>query len=221
MTTSRGDGGVLDIATVARGLVDQLSVSGQAMRGDAWRVRRGAWELLSRGNAVTEGDVASATGVAPDVVDDVLSRDVERDEAGRITGVSGLTLVPTQHRIWLGYSDLYTWCALDLLLFPRLLHRAAEFESECPATGGRITGLVTADGPGELEPKEGVLSLVVPPSGAPIRSSFCNFVQFFRSAQVAQAWVMNNPDGYLLDAAQTFELANQLTRSIDLEKEQR
>ncbi len=220
MMTSTGDVPTLDIASVARGLVDQLAASGAASTEDEWRVRRSAWQLLSHGVAVAEGDIASASGAAAHVVRDVLSRDVERDEGGRLSGVSGLTLVPTQHRIWLGYTELYTWCALDLLLFPRLLHRAAEFESECPATGGRISGRMAPDGSGELEPQEAVLSLVVPRASEPVRSSFCNFVHFFRSAQVAEAWVTTNPAGHLLDARQAFELADHLTQSLDLNKEE-
>lgn len=220
MTTSSRGVSTLDMAKVARGLMDQLAASTAATTGDEWRVRRSAWQLLSRGASVAERDIVSASGAAPQLVRDVLSRDVERDESGRLTGVSGLTLVPTQHRIWLGYAQLYTWCALDLLFFPRLLDRAAEFESECPATGGRISGRMAPDGSGEFEPREAVLSLVVPRAGAPVRSSFCNFVHFFRSAQAAEAWLTNNPGGYLLDATQAFELADHLTRSLDLNKEE-
>jgi alkylmercury lyase len=64
--------------------------------------------------------------------------DLETDEQGRIVG-SGLTLRPTPHRFALDGRQLYTWCALDTLIFPVVLGQGATVESPCHGAGGDDT----------------------------------------------------------------------------------
>lgn len=78
--------------------------------------------LLARGRPVDPDDIAAATGRPPADVLAALRQQpsVEWDEAGRVVGL-GLTLRPTPHRFEVDGRTLFTWCALDTLVFPALL----------------------------------------------------------------------------------------------------
>lgn len=56
--------------------------------------------------------------------------DLETDVQGHIVG-SGLTLRPTPHRFTIDGRQLYTWCALDTLIFPAVLGQVATVEAPC------------------------------------------------------------------------------------------
>lgn len=88
---------------------------------------------LARGEPLTIADLAAATGRAGDEVAQAVGRlrDTEYDDAGRIVGY-GITLRPTPHRFTVDGHQLYTWCALDTLIFPATLGQSAQVES--PAT---------------------------------------------------------------------------------------
>jgi hypothetical protein len=90
---------------------------------------------LAEGRPVETAALADAVGRPVAELDALLERfGVERDAAGRIVG-AGLTLRPTPHRFAIGGRLLYTWCALDALVFPAVLGTTAEVESLCAATG--------------------------------------------------------------------------------------
>ena len=95
--------------------------------------------LLVDGDPVTIEQLATAAGRTPEQVCNGLAAvpDTEYDDQGRIVG-QGLTLRPTPHRFAVADQELYTWCALDTLIFPTLLERAASVESVSPTSGEPI-----------------------------------------------------------------------------------
>jgi Alkylmercury lyase/MerR family regulatory protein len=58
----------------------------------------------------------------------------------------GLTLNPTPHRFELNERVLFTWCALDSLMFPGLIGQTAQVQSPCASTGTPIGVTVTRQG---------------------------------------------------------------------------
>lgn len=139
--------------------------------------------LLVEGDPVTPEQLAAVAGGNAEEVRRALAAvpDTENDDQGRIVG-QGLTLRPTNHRFTVAGQELYTWCALDTLLFPALLERAARIESVSPAGGDTIR--VTVDpsaGVTSVEPSTAVVSLVNPDKITSIRSSFCNQLHYFTS----------------------------------------
>jgi hypothetical protein len=82
---------------------------------------------------------SAATGRTGHQVRQALARlpDTEYDETGRIIGY-GITLDPTPHRFEVDGRRLYTWCALDTLIFPAVLCRAARV-ADAFALGDRRT----------------------------------------------------------------------------------
>ncbi len=83
-------------------------------------------KLLAQGDPVDVTDLTAATGRTQPEIRAALETmaDTEYDGSGRIIG-QGLTMRPTQHRFEVDGEQLYTWCALDTLIFPTLLGGSA------------------------------------------------------------------------------------------------
>lgn len=172
--------------------------------------------LLVDGDLVTLDQLAAASGRPLDDVRRGLAAvpDTEYDDQGRIVG-QGLTLRPTAHRFTVAGEELYTWCALDTLIFPALLERAATVVSTSPASGDTIR--VTVDptsGVTSLEPATAAVSLVNPDQISSIRSSFCNQVHYFTSAEDAEPWLAQHPGARIVGVTQAHQLGAALTSHI-------
>ncbi len=168
--------------------------------------------LLADGDPVGIDDLAAAAALTADEVRARLAAmpDTEYDDQGRIIG-QGLTLRPTRHRFTVAGEELYTWCALDTLIFPTLIGRPARIESVSPASGDTIR--VTVDptaGVTSVEPITAVVSLVDPGNLPSIRSSFCNQVHYFTSPEDAGGWLAEHPEGRVLSVAEAFGLGRNL-----------
>lgn len=172
--------------------------------------------LLVDGDLFTLDQLAAASGRPLDDVRRGLAAvpDTEYDDQGRIVG-QGLTLRPTAHRFTVAGEELYTWCALDTLIFPALLERAATVVSTSPASGDTIR--VTVDptsGVTSLEPATAAVSLVNPDQISSIRSSFCNQVHYFTSPEDAAGWLAEHPEAEVVTVAEAFQLGAALTAGL-------
>ncbi|MEJ7704370.1 MAG: organomercurial lyase [Geodermatophilaceae bacterium] len=119
---------------------------------------------LARGRPVAVEDLAQATGRSPAEVRDGLAglADTEYDDLGRVVG-HGITLRPTPHQFTVDGQRLYTWCALDTLIFPTVLGQAATVASPTPGTGELVRLAVDpAAGVTELDPATAVVSVLIP-----------------------------------------------------------
>jgi alkylmercury lyase len=167
--------------------------------------------LLARGQPVTTSELAQATGrPAGEVAQAVTAMpDIELDEQQRIVGY-GLTLRPTQHRFETGGRQLYTWCALDTLIIPRLLGQTARVESPCHATGSPVRLTAGPDGVTGAEPATAVVSVVTPEQPRSVREAFCANVHFFASAEAAGPWLAAHPGASVVSVADAYELGRRL-----------
>ncbi|UQA91153.1 organomercurial lyase MerB [Streptomyces halobius] len=172
-------------------------------------------QLIARGEPVTAQQLAQATGRTTDQVREALAAnpDTEYDRHGRITG-SGLTLNPTPHRFEVDGIQLYTWCALDTLVFPVVLGRIARVTSPCHATGRPVRLTVAPDRLTSVEPATAVVSLVTPDAPASIRTAFCNQVHFFATPDAASGWLEEHPGATVLPVADAYELGRPLTETL-------
>ncbi|KAB2343737.1 organomercurial lyase MerB [Actinomadura rudentiformis] len=173
--------------------------------------------LLARGRPVTADQLAAVTGRPIEQVRAALAGqgDIEYDDQRQIIG-NGITLRPTAHRFIVDGASLFTWCALDTLVFPALLGRPADVESTCHATGVPVHLHVEPDRVTAVEPATTVVSLVTPADRTEIRSSFCNQVHFFASAHAAAAWLHDHPGASVLPTAQAQHQARSLIQSLPL-----
>jgi alkylmercury lyase len=139
---------------------------------------------------------------------------VDKDDKGFIVG-AGLTLLPTRHQCVIDGRRLYTWCALDGLIFPILLGRTAHVTSPCAATGRTVTVTVSPDGLLAADPPEAVVSVVpLKKNVKDLRQSFCLHVNFFASAEAARSWISEHEDAAVLSLQDAFGLANNMAQSF-------
>ncbi|MEU4360358.1 organomercurial lyase MerB [Promicromonospora sp. NPDC023987] len=171
--------------------------------------------LLAEGEPVALGDLAVASGHTIEQVRLALAAvpDTEYDEAGRIVG-QGLTLRPTRHRFTVDGQELYTWCALDTLIFPALIETTATIESVSPASGETVRVTATPTAVTSVEPAGAVVSLINPEDLTSIRSAFCNQVHYFTSPEDAQAWLADHPGGEVVPVAEAYRLAADLVKQM-------
>lgn len=180
-----------------------------------WAVRVAAYRLLIKGQSVTLENIAQASGRDVVEVERCLRGRLELSDDGRVEAVMGLSLRPTQHRILIGNTQLYVWCALDLLFIPRTLGLSAEIESPSPASGQPVRGVVTPSGIEDLQPDEAVVSVIpTQPESSDIRGAFCNFVHFFTSTGDAAQWQESHPDGWVLPADEAFQLGARFVEGL-------
>lgn len=132
------------------------------------RLIRASIRLLAEGEPVSPAQIADVSGVPVDQAEAALRgvSDVEWTADGRVEGF-GLTRRPTQHRFRIGGAELYTWCAMDTLIFAVILDRPVQITSPDGATGEPLhletdgQRVITAD------PPSIVVSWFVDP-GAPV-----------------------------------------------------
>jgi alkylmercury lyase len=165
-------------------------------------------QLLVGGRPITLDDLAETTGRPVDQVRQGLAelKDIEYNRAGKIVG-QGLTLRPTRHRFEVDGRQLYTWCALDTLMYPVILARSARVSSPCQATGTPVQVTVEPDQVTSVEPGAAVVSIVTPENPTSIRAAFCENVHYFVNPSVAQDWLGEHPGASLLSVADAFALS--------------
>ena len=141
--------------------------------------------------------VASDLGLSEQDAHSALSWISERNEAGDIVGLAGLSLNDWTHRFKVDGRTLSTWCAADTLYLPQLLKRTATVESPDPQTKDLIRLTIGPEKIEQYTPITAVISLIVPrttlnererASAEQIWNAFCNYSHYFSSAESAQEW---------------------------------
>lgn len=171
-------------------------------------------KLLAQGDPVETADLAAATGRATEEIRTALEAmaDTDYDGSGRIVG-QGLTQRPTRHRFEVDGEQLYTWCALDTLIFPTILGTSARIESAYQA-GTPVRLRVDKSGVTSVEPVTAVVSLINPEDISSVRSSFCNQVHFFASPEEAAPWLENHPDGIVIPVEEAYRLGSAMAEKL-------
>lgn len=203
--------------TVAEQLAARLSTAfngGGAASAQPW-LWRPLLTLLATGTPVTTDQLAAATGRDATDVRQALATmsDTEYDEHGRIVG-AGLTQRPTPHHFEINGHQLYTWCALDTLIFPAVLDAPAHIESPCHATATPIRLTVTPTGVHDIQPTTAVVSIVTPDDMNSVRAAFCNHVHFFASPDAAYSWLTEHPGMSVLPVVDAHQLGQPLTQQL-------
>ena len=172
---------------------------------------------LALGQPVTIERLAKSLNWTPDevvlVLDELPAGTIEYDGQGRLIGY-GVTLRETPHAFIVNDQTLYTWCALDALMFPIVIDEHAQVQSRCPHTNKPVTLTVTPQGVLSLQPEDAVLSLVSVAAEGDIRSAFCCDVFFFASRQAGEAWCRDKPHAHIVSVQEGFELGQQIAHLI-------
>ena len=171
---------------------------------------------LAKGKPVSRACIARALEMPSQKVQVALDTfaDIVYDDAGDIVAC-GLSLLKTPHSIRIADQQLYTWCALDALMYPVALDLTAQVESHCPVTGGPVRLTVTPTGVSQLSPGGVVVSLVTPTAEVGccnVRNSFCNQVHFISSAQAAENWRTTHLDATILSVEEAWHLGHAVVQ---------
>jgi len=98
--------------------------------------------LRDTGAPLPEDEVATLgaeSGLDPDQIARRIRGGGERDEAGRLAGLGGLSVADHPHRLWFGDRRLSTWCAWDPFFLAPALGGNARLETADPVTGEPFT----------------------------------------------------------------------------------
>ncbi|GAB3043386.1 organomercurial lyase MerB [Parafrigoribacterium mesophilum] len=205
-------------------MMDASADMAERLNANTTGLEPGIWvpllRLLAHGQPVEVWDLAAATGRTITQTREALDAisDTEYDEHGRIIG-RGLTLQPTQFHFEVNKRPLFTWCALDTLIFPAILGTAARIESSCPATSTPILVHIDAAGAAKARPTTTVVSLIDTNRTRSIRSEFCNQVHFFASAEAAQPWLESHASGFVLPVVEAGQLGRRMAHALVEEAE--
>ena len=172
---------------------------------------------LRRGVPVSDNEIAQvqsrdAHDVSALLQTPALDSLIYRDDDGLIVGFGGLAVVPMNHRFRVNGRTLYTWCAWDALFLVDVLNVRAEIESTCPQTGTAIHVTVSRAGVERIEPKEAVISFLFPDaplfeqSAGQTIASFCHYVHFLASPEVAEQWTAKHEGTFALSVDDGFRL---------------
>ncbi len=136
--------------------------------------------LLEKGRPIPLDDLAAAAGLPRHDVDEILARPEARgrvrlDGEGRVVGIAGLSIEPTRHRLRIGPTIRWTWCALDAVGILGALAADGSVSSTDPHTGRPvIVNFVGGEPRGEA-----ALFILAGYDGHDVVEEWCPSVNFF------------------------------------------
>lgn len=172
------------------------------------------YRLLSLGKPVSVSQIQTETNLTIPIIEQTLHNwpSIFFDN-NRIIGFWGITTQPTPHRMIVDEHTCYTWCAWDTLFIPELLNKTVTIESSCPVTNNNIKLAVSPRHAESANGKPLYLSFLQPEIDKlndDITSNFCHFIYFFDSKKIAEQWIIQNPDTFLLTLEEAFGIATQV-----------
>jgi alkylmercury lyase len=195
-----------------RGLADTLSAEFPSLGITDRRIAIATYRLLARGIPASVAEIAFATNVTPDDVEERLSAwpAVFRDDEGRVVGFWGLTITEMPpHELIVGNVKLWAWCAWDTVFLPARLGTVIQVRSVCPITNATVELRVAPDHVESVAPDGVVVSFVSPERrfDSNVITSFCHFIHFLASRRAGEQWIEHHPGTFLLSLPEAFELA--------------
>ena len=170
---------------------------------------------LALGRPVSQAQVAriaSDLNIEWDEAAQLLGKVSERDASGQVTGILGLSLNETPHRLVIGGQRFSAWCAEDTLFLPAMLNQTVVVESQPPGSQARVRLVVSPERIEEIDPATAVVSMVVIEGEAKdvntveaIWSNFCHHIHFFGSREEAEQWAAGRTDIGILSLEEGFE----------------
>jgi alkylmercury lyase len=174
------------------------------------------YRLLAEGQPVPRTELAKRLEISLETVNRILDGwpGVFSDAEQRIVGYWGLSIPAahnSQHTLTTNGRALSAWCAWDTLFLPQLVGYTAEIESASPGDGGIVRLTITPQRVERVEPVGTQMSVLVPDAQEiqkNVVTSFCHFVHFFPSLQVAEGWTAKHVGTFLLSLQEAHVLAH-------------
>ncbi len=200
-----------EVERFAAEMVESTATLANVLGSEAATFPNHLLRLLAKGRPVSPNEVADAANISRDKMKSILKMaPFEFDEHGNIVG-GGLTLNETPHRIYVEGVDtpMYTWCAVDAIMFGPMLNKTVRIESTDPQTGEKISLIETAEKVEQVEPSSAVVSWrPFPKEGwEDIRGSACQYKNLFASRETASEWLSKHrPDAIILSPEEVHQI---------------
>lgn len=211
----------------ARASMARLTEPGGVLDRDSGRAAMMAamLRLLADGRPIARPAAEAAlteVGVDSGRIAEFLDSWTQRDPDGAIVGL-GLTQRPTGHRITLdGAPQLWAWCALDTLLFTRLLGRASAVASTPPGASSTVHLALDPHAVPTTDPAEAVITIPIRAnddvdvsSAEAIWRTYCHHSYFFATRTDAEAWAADRDDIAIITVSEGFALAGTMADAVD------
>ncbi|MCK4709520.1 MAG: hypothetical protein KAU21_12955, partial [Gammaproteobacteria bacterium] len=142
---------------------------------------------------------------------------VSFDKNKNIDAFWGVSTSETTHSFRLGNQTLYTWCAWDLLFIPVIYKQTITAETLCPITQQIIRLRISEKGIEDVTPVTSMITFIKPDLQQlkdNVTNSFCQYIFFVESEKTGEQWQQQNPDGFLLELNQGFELGKGIIQQV-------
>jgi alkylmercury lyase len=175
------------------------------------------YRLLAEGKPVAPAALAQRLGIPVETANQILENwpGVSSDAQGRVVGYWGLSTsaaYASPHRLMIEGRRLSAWCAWDTLFLPQLLGRIAEIESTDPVTDAGVRLTVAPEKVEYVDPPGAHMSFLVPDAAKvqkDVLSTFCHFVHFFPSRQIAEGWTARHAGTFVLSIGEAHAVARR------------
>ena len=184
-------------------------------------VRTAAFRLLlAKRGPIGEEALATETGINPDRLNELLQELdqagwIQRDDARRVVGSAGLSIVPDRHEIEIGGHRFWTWCAYDILgIFGALSAGGRAFSPSPP--NGQIIELKFVRG----RPEQNDAVLFRPDADLKsccenVYEDWCPNSNLFGSPELAETWAkVIGIKGRILNLDEASDLAAEEWRPL-------
>ncbi len=166
---------------------------------DNWDFILKVHQELLKGKPITKEECYSIINLPNNKSDALLEKVAEFDTEGNIIAFSGLSLIPTKHKLIIENKTFYTWCVIDAILFTEWLDVASIVQSNDPIDSTPIELKMKGNQLLRSDPYPLFVSWVESMNACDIRNSFCNHVSFFASDTTSNQWLKEHPNGKILN----------------------
>lgn len=175
------------------------------------------YQKLAKGEPVSVSSIATIMRNTEAIVLELLEKlpYVEFNGSHQVVAYRGVTLKPTQHKVVVNNTAIYTWCAFDSLFLLDLLSEDASIQSSCAQCKKSIKLSSVENNPSCLSNSEVKMSFVIPLQAnyeSGLQSSFCCKVHFFCDEFCGNKWIENNDDIQLFSMADSLAIAEARNR---------
>lgn len=205
-------------------MMDELTRRLPIVPPEDQRIALVALEQLTKGEPLSVANLADALGAREETVeafvkDSALSPFIHVDENRRVSGLWGLSVVPTHHQLMIDGRTLWAWCAVDTLLYAQLLDNTVEVQTRDPETQQVNRLRLSPTRIEHAEPTDIAVSMVQPQtadfrSNTRLRASACHFIFFFASRASGERWQEKHPETVLLTLEEAFNFAQHANMRV-------
>ncbi|HUF52964.1 MAG TPA: organomercurial lyase [Dehalococcoidia bacterium] len=136
------------------------------------------------------------------------------DEAGRVTGSHGLSLIPSDHRVLFDVGVRFVWCAVDAVGIPAAMRLNAEVESHCFQCGLPVS-LTMRNGKPHGQGRESLrIGLAVSGCSGKVIQDVCPMLNFFCSQGHADRWARKVEGAKVISILQAAEIGRRTWSDI-------